>query len=153
LECHATNGCSLPAIARREHGRDDDCTGCHMPRAGSSSILHVATTNHRIPRRGDGVRPSPPPPAGDPRPGWRRLVNFPQALLDPGDRDETRRALGITLCRDGVDGARRALPMLEASLAARSDDVPAWEAKGSALGWLGRGPEGLDAFRQALARE
>jgi hypothetical protein len=153
LECHAQNGCSLPAIERRERGRDEDCIGCHMPRAGSSSILHVATTNHRIPRQGDRASPSPPSPAERPRPGWRRLVNFHQELLDPGERNETGRAIGITLCRDGADGARRALPMLEAALAVRSDDVPAWEAKGHALGWLGRGLEGLDAFRKALAQE
>jgi len=153
LECHAQTGCSLPATLRRKRGREDDCLDCHMPRTGSSSILHVATTDHRIPRHGDRAGPARPATDNGPRPGTRRLVNFHQDLLDADDRDATRRALGIALCRDGADGARRALPMLEAALAARPDDVPAWEAKGFALGWLGRGPEGLDAFRKALAQE
>ena len=45
-----------------------------------------------------------------------------------------------------------ALPLLEAALAADPDDLPAWEAKGLALGRLDRPDEGLDAFRTALAR-
>ena len=46
-----------------------------------------------------------------------------------------------------------ALPLLEAALAKRPDDTAAWEAKGFALGQLGRGGEALAAFRTALAQE
>ena len=51
LECHSERGCSLPASDRLERSSDDDCTSCHMPRAGSFDIPHSASANHRIPRR------------------------------------------------------------------------------------------------------
>ncbi len=53
----------------------------------------------------------------------------------------------------GRKGARVALPLLEAALAARSDDVTAWECKGLALGSLGRFDEALAALRMALTME
>jgi tetratricopeptide (TPR) repeat protein len=43
--------------------------------------------------------------------------------------------------------------LLEAALAARSDDVIAWESKGHALHSLGRNEEALAAFRKALTGE
>ena len=52
LECHADRGCTLPPAVRLARSRDDDCTGCHMPRSMGSEILHVATTNHRSPAAG-----------------------------------------------------------------------------------------------------
>jgi tetratricopeptide (TPR) repeat protein len=48
--------------------------------------------------------------------------------------------------------SRRALPLLEASLAADPADGPAWEAKGTVLWLLGRREESLAAFRTALAK-
>jgi tetratricopeptide (TPR) repeat protein len=45
------------------------------------------------------------------------------------------------------------LPLLEAALAVRPDDLTAWEAKGVALGQLGRSDEGLTAFRVALNKD
>jgi len=45
------------------------------------------------------------------------------------------------------------LPRLEAALARRPDDTAAWEARGFALGQLGRGEEALAAFGTALAQE
>src|SRR5262249_1203113 len=53
LACHADQGCTLAANVRLQRSRDDDCIGCHMPRAGSSGILHLATTDHRIPRHAE----------------------------------------------------------------------------------------------------
>jgi tetratricopeptide (TPR) repeat protein len=152
LECHADRGCRLPAAARLERSRADDCAGCHMPRLGSSDIVHAAASDHRIPRQaGGGDRSSIV--TGGPRPGERPLVAFHHELMDERDRAESERDLGVALCRDGPEGAAVALPLLEASLAARPDDVAAWEAKGYALGRLGRPEEGLAAFRTALAQE
>src|SRR5262249_47815679 len=93
------------------------------------------------------------PPPSPLRSGRRTLVPFHQELLDAGDHDETQRALGVSLCRDGVDGARAALPLLEGALRAHPEDVPAWEAKGFALVRLGRYQGARDAFRMALTRE
>jgi Tfp pilus assembly protein PilF len=146
LECHADRGCTLPASARPA----DDCTGCHMPRARTSDIIHAATTDHRILRHADQPDRLPPVPTGESQP---LLVNFHRDLLDGRDRAAAERDIGIALCRDGPRGAAMAAPRLEAALAARPDDVAAREALGFALGQLGRGVEALDAFRNALARE
>ena len=54
---------------------------------------------------------------------------------------------------NGRESAAAAMPLLEAALSARPDDVTAWECKGVALGRLGRHEESQAAFRTALARE
>jgi hypothetical protein len=119
-----------------------------MPRAGSSDILHAAATNHRIPRQAGGQDAS-----ASTRRNGRRLVPFHRELLDVRERNDVGRDIGVALCRDGVDGAREALPLLEAALAAHPDDVSAWEAKGFALGLRGWDDQALAAFRTALAME
>ena len=43
LACHGE-----PAFAKTHHPENQDCTACHMPRAGAANILHVAWTDHRI---------------------------------------------------------------------------------------------------------
>jgi Flp pilus assembly protein TadD len=152
LECHAERGCSLPASDRLERSRDDDCTGCHMPKASSFDIPHSASANHRVPRHAGGRDPFRAKPESTGRD--RRLpVVFHRERLDAGERTEIERDRGVALCRDGPAGARVALPLLEAALAARTDDVTAWECKGLALGGLGRYDEALAAFREALTRE
>ena len=162
LECHADRGCRLPAAVRRQRSRDDDCAGCHMPRRESSDVAHVAATDHRIPRRPDGGGPTglsaPPSPrsstgAEHPSPGERPLVLFHRDLMDAHQRALAERDLGVALSRIGHAEAAVALPLLETALAARPDDVAAWEAKGFALGRLNRFEEGLAAFRTALSRE
>jgi tetratricopeptide (TPR) repeat protein len=148
LECHADRGCSLAVRFRRE----DDCAGCHMPRARSTDVIHTATTNHRVLRHGNEEERSPTVadrPANVPR----SLVQFHHDLLSDRERAEAGRDLGVDVCRDGPDGAAMALPLLEAALARRPDDVAAWEAKGFALGLLARGGEGTAAFGTALALE
>jgi Tetratricopeptide repeat/Cytochrome c554 and c-prime len=152
LECHADRGCALPSSIRLGKNRDDDCVGCHMPRLDSSDILHVATTNHRIPRRVDGGERPPIGPA-DPRPGGGPLVLFHGERMNPQLRAEAERDLGVALCRDGPKAAAVALRLLEASLATWADDLTAWEAKGFALAQLRRYDEGLAAFRTVLERE
>ena len=73
--------------------------------------------------------------------------------MDARERAEVERDRGVALSRDGAAGARVALPLLEAALAARSDDTTAWECKGHALAGLGRFGEAFDAFRKALTME
>jgi Tfp pilus assembly protein PilF len=152
LDCHSDRGCSLPTPVRLARSREDDCAGCHMPRLNRSEILHVATTNHRIPRQADAPG-RPPIPAASAGHGQLPLVNFHLGLLDDRERAEARRDIGVALCREGADGAAVALPLLEAALAVQPDDIPAWESKGFALGQLDRTAEGLAAFRTALAKD
>jgi Flp pilus assembly protein TadD len=66
---------------------------------------------------------------------------------------EVERDKGVALARERPAVARVALRLLEAALARRSDDVTAWEAKGYALGGLGRNAEALTAMQKALAIE
>jgi Tetratricopeptide repeat/Doubled CXXCH motif (Paired_CXXCH_1) len=152
LVCHSERGCSLPVSDRLERSPDDDCAGCHMPKASGFDIPHAATTNHRIPRHeGSGNLLMAQPgrtghDRGDP-------VIFHRERMDGDEVAEVERDRGVALCRHGAAGARLALPLLEAALAARSDDVTAWESKGHALAGLGRNDEALAAFRKAITTE
>jgi tetratricopeptide (TPR) repeat protein len=153
LVCHADRGCSLPADVRLAQGREDDCAGCHMTRSKTSDIPHVAMTDHRVPRRGAGdARARPPGPAAGPPPDPSPLVHFHRDLMTADELAEADRDVGIALARGGPGGAALAMPRLEAALAARPDDVAAWQARGVALGSLGRPEEGLAAFQAALER-
>ncbi len=152
LECHADRGCRLPAEVRRGRSRDDDCIGCHMPRSRTSDVVHTAAINHRIPRQVEADDRSPAG-GGKPRPGESPLVLFHRDVMDELQRAEAGRDLGVALSRMGAEHAAAALALLEASLAASPDDVPAWQAKGVVLGYLGRPDESLDAFQSALTRE
>jgi predicted CXXCH cytochrome family protein len=151
LGCHSDQGCRLSAAARRARAREDDCTLCHMPRLKTSDVIHVATTNHRIARHADNG--SSPIRAQDP-PGLRqRMVPFYRELMDEQQRAAADRDIGVALCRDGPEGASIALPLLEAALAARPDDLTAWESKAFALGQLSRGAEAMAAFGRVLAHQ
>ncbi len=152
LECHADRGCALPSSVRLSQSRNDDCAGCHMPRSRSSDIIHAATTSHRILRHAKEPDRSAVP-AGELKVDPRLMVNFHRESMDERDRAAAERDIGVALCREGPQGAAVAAPRLEAALAARPDDVEAWEAKGFALGQLGRGEEALAAFRTALTQE
>ena len=148
LVCHGERGCSLPAAVRLRESPGDDCTGCHMPRTSSSDIVHAASTNHRIPRR-----QSPEDVLANTKRAGQPLVAFHRALMVKDERNEIKRDIGVALCRDGVDSARTALPLLEAAVLAHPDDLAALEAKGLALRLRGRDDEALAAFQAVLAKE
>ena len=152
LECHADRGCSLPSTVRLARSQTDDCVSCHMPRTDRTDIIHAVATNHRI-LRGPDVEGASSLAAARPRAGEPPLVLFHRERMDERQRREAKRDLGVALCRDGPTAAAIALPLLEAALAARPDDLVAGEAKGSALDQLGRYAEGLAIFRAALDRE
>ena len=80
---------------------------------------------------------------------------FHRDLMDDHERAEAQRdvGVGLALCHDWPDSAAAALPLLEAALLRRPDDVAAWESKGIVLGRLGRREEALAAFRTALSQE
>jgi hypothetical protein len=149
LSCHQSDGCALAASARLNQSPDNNCTGCHMPRVGSSDVPHVATTNHRILRH--------PPPAttssGHENRSGRRLVPFHGDNADALERRALDRDRGVALCRQGTEGAREAVRLLDAALADWPDDLDAMEARGIALGIIGRDERALADFRAVLARE
>jgi hypothetical protein len=60
LECHSDHGCSLPQTDRRTRSPEDDCTACHMPRAGVTDVAHTALTRHAIPRLPERSGATPP---------------------------------------------------------------------------------------------
>ena len=112
LECHANRGCSLPASVRLARNPDDDCTSCHLPRSNRSHTLHVASTNHRVPRRADEGNRSPVHTVTD-RDNRRPIVNYHWDLMDEKERAEAERDVGVAVCRAGREGATAALPLIE----------------------------------------
>jgi hypothetical protein len=158
LNCHSQKGCSLPKPERLARVKADACTDCHMPRSANEQVPHTATTLHLISRF-----PDRPRPVADPRhqsgPGDIPLIHFHRDQLEPDERSETLRDLGIALATNSraIPGwsapvvSRLALPLLETSLKGHPADGPAWEAKGTALWQLGRREESLSAFQRALA--
>jgi tetratricopeptide (TPR) repeat protein len=124
-----------------------------MPRADSSNNAHVATTNHRIPRHKPAGVEVLSSIGSEFRPGTS-LIHFHRDLLDERERLLTERDRGMALCRKGGEvAAREALPLLEAAVAARPDDLAALERQGEVLGRLLRSEEGLAAYKLVLARE
>jgi predicted CXXCH cytochrome family protein len=156
LECHADRGCSLPKAARQARSKDDDCAQCHLPRSRTSDVFHGATADHRILRRpaAAGRRPESES-APRPRVGAGRLAIFHRDLMDKRELAAAGRELGVALARsyDWPDSAAAALPLLEAALSVRPDDVTAWECQGLALARLGRHEQSQAAFQKALAWE
>ncbi len=152
LECHADRGCSLTKTARPGRSPNDDCIACHMPPLRNSDVVHAATTDHRIRRRGGGQDQSLLP-ADNSQPSQLLMVNFHRELMDDRERALAERDIGLILCRDGIAGAATALPLLEQALKAQPDDPPAQEARGFALWQLGRLQEALAAFQTVLAKE
>jgi tetratricopeptide (TPR) repeat protein len=124
-----------------------------MPIARSSDVIHVAITDHRIPRHAS--QPDRAPAAGsEPSGGQGHLAFFHRDLMKEHELAEAQRdvGVGLALCDDWPGSAVAALPLLEAALVGRPDDVTAWESKGIVLGRLGRHEEALAAFQTALAQ-
>lgn len=156
LECHVERGCRLPLKERLSQNKADSCIDCHMPRNEAADVAHTATTDHRILRR-----PSKSSPARNgPQPGSSfGLVPFPAGKIDPRDR-ELKRDLGLALMHAVANGkidprraGGQALVLLDGVLAAFPDDAEAWEARGAAYLTQNDPWRGLEALRQALARE
>jgi tetratricopeptide (TPR) repeat protein len=152
--CHEPAGCSLPEPARRAQSREDSCIQCHMPMSSSSDIIHIASTDHRIPR-------TPPTRMADPDPADTGL---PLVLLN-GDEtgsegfESLQRELAIAVMAE-VRGlpdtppvrlmGSRALGLLEEALAHRPDDLVARCAQAEALALLGRRQEAIQLDQAVL---
>ncbi len=154
LSCHDKHGCSLPEPDRRKRQPDDSCIACHMPRRDSADIVHVAMSDHRIPRVPEAESPSHDAPTGT-----DRFVRFGPVRPDGPPAVDEGRDLAIALFRDArrhwrpdasPATARRAVALLDAALAAHPDDVLAMEAKAHLL-WMQSYPvEARDVFQSAL---
>ncbi len=153
LGCHADLACGLPPSVRVERQGTDDCVGCHMPRSSSSNNTHVATTNHRIPRR-QTTGQEPTVASGPPDRSGPSLVNFHHNLMSDDERASTERDRAMALCRSGGRrAAAEALPLIEAAVRAHPDDIPALDCQGEILGVLDQSEKGLSAYRLALAKD
>ncbi len=162
LECHERTGCALALTERQVRGQGDDCVACHMPRSAVDHIPHTAGTDHRIPRGASGGIPaSPREKPGNP--ADIRARDYHWALMTEDERRDATRDVGVSLesiariVRRSPQLAkargREALPLLEAAVRDRPDDLPARESLGYALETQDRAEEALREYEEVLRRE
>jgi predicted CXXCH cytochrome family protein len=164
LECHEQRGCALPAPERRTRGPGEDCIACHMPRPAVADVPHTVTTNHRIPRvvgtpASKPARPQAAP--GVPEEFVPREYHWD--LMTKQERREAARDRGVALelaaqalraaPRLARLSATQAVPLLEAAVRDRPDDLRAGESLGYALGMLDRLEEARQAYEEILRIE
>lgn len=155
LTCHEQKGCTAPPPERQ--AKADSCVACHMPRGDSTSIIHAAVTNHRVPRRPDSPLPSPRGMI----PGALPIVPYPPGPHAP-PQDERDRDYGIALARLAAkaQGGGRSLQELLGSAAEERlakalvrwpGDAAAWDALALARSAHFDPPAMLEAARNAVA--
>jgi len=162
LACHDKKGCALPLAQRQSRAQGDDCIACHMPRSAVTTIAHTAETDHRIPR---GV-PGPVPDGSRDAPGLPGQVlprDYHWELMTDLERRDGARDLGVALesvariVRPSPQlarvAAKEALPLLEAAVRDRADDLSARESLGYALETMARPDEALRAYETILRIE
>jgi tetratricopeptide (TPR) repeat protein len=148
MNCHVAKGCAVPSLARRAQSPEDSCIECHMPRARTSNVAHLATTHHGIVRFRQAAYQTEAPqdaPAGTPS-----LVPFHRPLMSDAELRSTGRDLGVALRGEGGRYTAEALPLLEKAHRDHPDDVLAWESMGFALWGVGQKDEGLSVFEAVL---
>ncbi len=164
LECHEDKGCALPAADRRSRGPGEDCIACHMPRPAVADIPHTVTTDHRIPR--GGGTPAPRPALAPATPGLPAEVvprDYHWELMTEAERRQTARDRGVALESAARTllaapqlarlAATQAVPLLEAAVRDRPDDLPARESLAYATGILDRLPRALREYEEILRIE
>src|SRR5437588_3114686 len=145
--------CSLALPMRKKTQKDDSCIACHMPRSGSSDIVHTAVTDHRILRKPEqgGEAWRAPPGAG-----LAPLVHFHRALVDADDKNVSRdlgiALIGLARARATARGqlGKLALPILENAVETWPDDVTAREALAYALWSQGHTKDAFAAYEAVL---
>ena len=143
-------------------GPGEDCIACHMPRPAITNIPHTAATDHRIPRGAPGSVPEDPRDAPG-QPADVPLMDYHWGLMTEEERRDAARDLGVALSWAARLmsaspplarlAATQALPLLEAAVRDRPDDLLARESLGYALGILDRPEEALRAFEEVLRIE
>lgn len=143
--------CSLPRAQRRAQEASDSCVACHMPRQ-PSSVMHLAVTDHRVPRKKVADGPARPRALSD-----TPFVAFHRPGLEADE--ELQRDLALTLMEQVLTSGptpqgrfylERALPLLDRAARRAPDDVPILEARGYALSLQGRSEEGLKLLEEVL---
>jgi Flp pilus assembly protein TadD len=164
LECHGRRGCALPAAERRSRGPGEDCVACHMPRPAVADIPHTVTTDHRIPRVSGTRNPRPARPRtapGLPREFVPRDYHWDLMTVEERREAERDRGMALELAAQELLGApplarlaaTQAVPLLEAAVRDRPDDLRARESLGFALGMLDRLAEARHAYEEVLRIE
>ena len=146
LECHAKKGCALPPGQRQTRGQGDDCIACHMPRPAITNVPHTAATDHRILRGLPGSAAEGPRNASG-QPEESPLVDYHWALMTAEERRDAARDMGVAqgwAARNlraspqvATAAAMQGLPLLEAAVRDRPDDLSARESLGHAYAILG----------------
>jgi Flp pilus assembly protein TadD len=161
LECHQERSCALPAAERRSRGPGEDCVACHMPRPAVVDIPHTVTTDHRIPRVGGAPGPRPArPQASVGLPGDFVPREYHWELMTEEERRAAARDRGMALelaaqalraePRLARLAATQAVPLLEAAVRDRPDDLQAGESLGYALGMVDRLADARRVYEEVL---
>ncbi len=164
LECHAQKGCALPLAQRQSRGQAENCIACHMPRPAITNVPHTAATDHRIPRGMPGsVLDDPRQRQTSGQPGESPLRDFHWPLMTEEERRDAARDMGVAQgwgarnLRASPQVARLAamqgLPLLEAAVRDRPDDLSAREFLGNTLEILDRPEDALHAFEEVFRSE
>ncbi len=131
--CHGHDASECTERVEVRRVQSDHCIVCHMPRSGSSNIVHTSITDHRIPRR-----PNAETRSHGLMPGTIPIVPFPIGPHTPAS-DEAERDLGIGLSHI-IFHVPANQPQVRAMVAALAEerlvrsvstwrnDVPAWDA-------------------------
>ncbi len=152
--------CSLSREERRAKDPQDNCLACHMPQHASSTVVHLAVTDHRVLR--DPAHP--PPVRATIQPGELPLRLFPGHRREANDEELPRdQALAMIplIANAQVDRAtqaadylsRQVLPLLDQAVARDPEDLPALEGRGLALYAQRRYQEAFRVLQEVLARE
>ncbi len=164
MKCHERRGCALPKAERQSRGPGEDCIACHMPRPAVADIPHTVITDHRIPRVSSTPDPRPARPRTAPEsPGEFVPRDYHWDLMTVEERREAARDLGMALELAAQEllaapplarrAAKQAVPLLEAAVRDRPEDLRARESLGYALGMLDRLAEARSAYEEVLRIE
>ncbi len=134
LACHQETDCDEPVSRRLVTTPADSCIVCHMPQFLASDLVHLAQTEHRVPKipaTEDAKRRVAS------RQGQRDLVLF-DAANAPLSELEWARLQGVLLAREAessgsLEGARRTQQLLAPVVAAAADDRVSIDAFAVAL--------------------
>jgi len=123
LACHQETDCAEPVSRRLIKTAADSCIVCHMPQFPASDLVHLAQTEHRIPRIPATLDAKRRVAS---RKEQRDLVLFDEANA-PLSELERARFRGVLLAREAEatgdpDLARRAQQLLAPVVAAAGDD-------------------------------
>lgn len=148
LECHAEQGCSLPAEQQAAAPANNSCIHCHMPRLSAHDIAHASQTDHRILRDIEAVDDA------------QYLQESPELVLFDRERTvmpewEVERAIALSKARRlqeaGYAGPTEA-EQLERTLRditeIAADDADSW----TALGVIYDLRQNIGSAREALER-